>query len=141
MTETELYEIYAKWTGELHFWCVRELDRHIDVEFFPSAYEFKLYSGYAEEYSTSSGIPGLQRPPGERTETVRLLRPEQSPTQKQLETLFKDICLAAARVLDVRVGRARLEDRKQDSWTEEQTRLEVRAWKTLGLPEDGTRGE
>ena len=109
MTETELYQIYSRWTGELHFWCVRELNAHLDCEYFPDTFEFKVYSGYAEEYSTASGIPGLSRPPGERSETIKLLRPEQNPNKVDLENLFKSICLAAARVLGVRLERKALE--------------------------------
>lgn len=111
MTQKELYAIYAKWTGTLHFYCVRELDRHIDCEYLPDTYQFKLYSGFAEEsYGT---VPGLTRPPGERSETVKLYRPEDHPTYEQLDELFRQICLAAARVLRVQLGRKELRD--QDS--------------------------
>lgn len=109
MTERDLYETYSRWTGELHFYAVRELGAHLDCEFFPDQYEFKVYSGFVEEYTTNSGIPGLARPPGERSETVKLLRPENNPTKADLDQLFRTICLAAARVMKVKVARAELQ--------------------------------
>jgi hypothetical protein len=108
MTEQELYQIYSKWTGTLHYWVIRELDTHLDCEYFPASYEFKVYSGFAEEYTTNSGIPGLARPEGETSKTIKLLRPEDNPSEEQLRQLFRTICLAAARVLKVKVGRALL---------------------------------
>lgn len=108
MTDRELYDVYSKWTGDLHFLMVKELDQHLDCEYIPDRYEFKVYSGFAEEFSTSSGIPGLSRPPGERSETIKLLRPEDNPTKGDLDQLFKDICLAAARVLGISIAKARL---------------------------------
>lgn len=108
MTKEELYDVYSRWTGELHFFAVRDLGAHLDCEYFPDQYEFKVYSGFVEEYTTNSGIPGLARPPGERFETIKLLRPEDNPGKRELDNLFKAICLAAARVLNVKVGRAEL---------------------------------
>ena len=107
MTEAELYDIYSKWTGELHFFVIRNLGEHLDCEYFPSDYQFKVYSGWVEEYSTNA-IPGLSRPPGERSETIQLLRPEDNPSQEDLRQLFRTICLAAARVLKLEIGRALL---------------------------------
>ena len=112
MRGTELYEIYAKWTGELHFWCLRELDRHIDAEFFPGEYQFKVYSGWAQEDRIGGigmTVPGLSRPDEERSETIQLLKPEDNPSEADLRALFKTICLAAARVLEVRIARAELQ--------------------------------
>lgn len=109
MTAEELYDVYSRWTGELHFYAVRELDRHLDCEYFPDKYEFKVYSGFVEEFTTNSGIPGLSRPEGERSETIKLLRPEDNPGRKELDNLFKSICLAAARVLKVKVARVELQ--------------------------------
>lgn len=110
MTQAELYDIYSKWTGELHFYILRELDRHIDAEFFPDLYQFRIYSGFVEEYTTATGIPGLARPQGERSETIELLQPGDNPTQEDLDLLFKFICLAAARVLKLKVGKKLLRD-------------------------------
>ncbi len=107
-TAQELYQIYSGWTGTLHFWVIRELGTHLDCEYFPDSYQFKLYSGFVEESTSSSGIPGLSRPEGERSETIRLLRPEDRPAPEDLDNLFKEICLAAARVLEIRVGRKAL---------------------------------
>jgi hypothetical protein len=109
-TERELYDIYSKWTGELHFFAVRDLRSHLDCEYFPNDYQFKVYSGYAEEFTTSGGIPGLSRPQGECSETIRLLRPLDNPSQEDLDLLFKQICLAAARVLKIKVGRKLLRE-------------------------------
>jgi hypothetical protein len=108
MTEQELYQIYSKWTGELHFFVLRNLGEHLDAEYFPGEYKFKVYSGWVEEYTTTSGIPGLSRPPGERSETIKLLRPEDDPSAEDLRQLFRTICLAAARVLEVSIAQALL---------------------------------
>jgi hypothetical protein len=108
MTEKELYKVYSEWTGALHFFAIRDLGHHLDCEYFPGEYQFKIYSGWVEEYSSASGIPGLSRPPGERSETVQLLRPEDNPSQEDLRALFRAICLAAARVLKVNVAQALL---------------------------------
>jgi hypothetical protein len=134
VTERELYEIYSRWSGELHFFTVRDLGRHVDCEYFPDTYEFKLYSGYAED-SLSGTVPTLIRPPGERSETVRLYRTADRPTQEQLTELFKTLCLAAARVLKIPVGRKQLE--MSESGTENQ----YIAWTaTKTLTADGTPG-
>ena len=110
MTQEELYEIYSEWTGALHFWCLRQLGEHLDCEYFPNSYQFKVYSGWAEEQLAGFGVtvPGLSRPPDERSETIKLLRPEDNPTQEDIRQLFRTICLAAARVLKVEIGRALL---------------------------------
>jgi hypothetical protein len=105
MTKEHLYNIYSRWTGDLHFLMVKELDLHLDCEYLPDQYEFKVYSGFAEEFSTTSGIPGLSRPRYEDSETIKLLRPEDNPSQEQLDYLFKTICLAAARVLGIKIRR------------------------------------
>lgn len=108
MTAEELYRIYYQWTGKLHNWTASELEQNLDCEYFPDQYLFKVYSGGVEERMTLSGIPGFSRPEGEREESIRLLRPEDNPSQEDLDRLFKAICLAAARVLGIRVARVRL---------------------------------
>ena len=122
MTGQELYQIYSKWTGELHFFCVRNLGRHLDCEYFPDQHQFKVYSGYAvESFGT---VPGLTRPEGERSLSVELLRPEDDPTREDLELLFKEICLAAARVLKVPLGRQALPEGEHGDEDRAQRRLE-----------------
>ena len=108
MSAEELYEIYSKWTGALHFWTLHQLGEHLDCEYFPDSYQFKVYSGYVEEYTTLTGIPGLSRPEGERSETIQLLCPEDYPTEEDIRQLFRTICLAAARVLKVDIAQALL---------------------------------
>lgn len=117
-TEQHLYQIYSKWTGELHFWTVQKLGLHLDCEYFPNEYLFKVYSGFAEEFSTTSGIPGLSRPPHELSETIRLLRPEDHPTRQQIGELFKQICLAAARVLEIDISKTKLGGKPDDETKE-----------------------
>jgi hypothetical protein len=126
MTEQDLYQIYSRWTGQLHFYAVRELGEHLDCEYFPGSHQFKVYSGWAEEYTTAGGIPGLSRPLGERVQTIDLYRPEDNPSPDQLDQLFKEICLAGARVLGIQPGRKALPELKidQDQDGTPQKRLE-----------------
>jgi hypothetical protein len=108
MTQEELYRIYYQWTGKLHNWTASELELELDCEYFPDQYLFKVYAGSAENYLTASGLPGFSRSWGERSEEIRLLRPDDNPTQADLDQLFKQICLAAARVLGVKIAKGRL---------------------------------
>jgi hypothetical protein len=112
MTAKELYETYARWTGHLHFYCIKYLGVHIDCQFFPDTYRFGLYSGHAQEKPLQawnfSTVPALTRPIGEAKEIVQLPRPEDNPTTDELDMAFKGLCLAAARVLEVDLGKAKL---------------------------------
>jgi hypothetical protein len=113
MTDKELYETYAAWTGQLHFYADKYLGRHIDAEYFPAIYEFRLYSGQAKEKELQvwgfSTVPSMTRPLGEASVTIKLPRPEDDPTPEQLEQVFKGICLAAARILEIDLGKPKLE--------------------------------
>jgi hypothetical protein len=113
MTDKQLYELYASWTGSLHFWMEKHLGRHLDCEYFPAIYEFRLYSGQAKEKELQvwgfSTVPSMTRPLGEASVTIKLPRPEDDPTPEQLEQVFKGICLAAARVLEIDLGKPKLE--------------------------------
>ena len=104
----ELYSIYADWTGDLHAWVWHRLKRQIDCEYFPDSYEFKLYSGGAEHEISVSGVPHWLRPEGEKSVTVQLPRPDADPTQDELDQAFRELCLAAARVLEIDVSKAKL---------------------------------
>jgi hypothetical protein len=112
MTDKELYETYAAWTGQLHFYADKFLGRHIDAEYFPAIYEFRIYSGQAKEKELQvwgfSTVPSMTRPLGEAQVTIKLPRPEDNPTTQQLEEVFKGICLAAARVLEIDLGKPKL---------------------------------
>lgn len=113
MTAEELYRTYAAWSGQLHFYCVKELGRHVDVEYFPSDYFFRVYSGHGEDQVMTTGlfgttVPGLRRPEGERSALVRVPRPEANPSQEDLQEAFRALCLAAARVLEADLGKERL---------------------------------
>jgi hypothetical protein len=112
MTPEELYKTYANWTAELHAWTRVHLGRHVDVEFFPDTYLFAIYSGSARglmpdpvNYST---VPNLVRPVGETKVLIQLPRPKDDPTQAQLRVVFRDICLAAARVLEIDLKKPKL---------------------------------
>jgi hypothetical protein len=113
MTDKDLYELYAKWTGYLHVWCNNCLGRHIDAEYFPAIYEFRLYSGEAKEKELQvwgfSTVPAISRPLGEASVTINLPRPEDDPSAEQLEQVFRGICLAAARILEIDLGKPKLE--------------------------------
>lgn len=113
MTEAELYDLYAGWTGQLHFWMDKELGRHLDVEFFPAPdWLIKLYSGHAEERLVGGWsnvtVPGLKRPSGEARAVIALPRPERQPTKTDLDNCFREICLMAARILEIDLGKPKL---------------------------------
>jgi hypothetical protein len=112
MTSQELYEVYAAWTGSLHFWTNKHLGRHIDCEFFPNDWLFKLYTGHAQDAELMpwgfSTVPALQRPPGEAKATITLPKPEDNPTQEQLDEVFRGICLAAASILEIDLDKPKL---------------------------------
>lgn len=106
MTKEELYRIYYRWTGQLHELVATQLGEHCDVEYFPEDYVMKVYSGEAQERPILQfqTVPGLSRPRGEKRETIRLPRPEDNPSQEDLDSTFKAICFAVARVLDIKLA-------------------------------------
>jgi hypothetical protein len=112
MTAQELYRTYAAWTGQLHYYAVKHLGRHIDCEYNPDSYEFRIFSGHAEDGDLSvwafRTVPTLVRPPGEERAVIRLPKPEENPTSEQLDEVFRQICLAAARVLNVDLDKPKL---------------------------------
>lgn len=107
MTSAQLYNIYAKWTGQLHAW-LRTIGKDVDAEYFPDSYEFRIYSGRAEIDISQSGLVSLVRPHSERVATLALPKPQDDPTQADLDEAFRQICLAAARVLDIELGKLQL---------------------------------
>jgi hypothetical protein len=112
MTSQELYKTYAAWTGQLHYYAVKHLGRHIDCEYNPDSYEFCIFSGHAEDAPLSvwafHTVPTLVRPPGEARAVIRLPKPEENPSSEQLDEVFRQLCLAAARVLSVDLGKLKL---------------------------------
>jgi hypothetical protein len=106
--EARLYNIYAGWTGQLHAW-LRTIGKDVDAEYFPDSYEFRIYSGRAEVNISQSGLVGLVRPHSERYLTLALPKPQDHPTQADLDDAFRQICFAAARVLEVDLGKLQLE--------------------------------
>lgn len=116
----ELYKVYADWTGQLHYWVEKNLGRHIDCEYFPDSYQFKIYSGWAKPTSTDfalsgagdvipiSTVPNLTRPWGENTELIHLPKPQEEPTKADLDEVFRQLCLAAARVLEIDLKKPQL---------------------------------
>jgi hypothetical protein len=105
----KLGNIYGTWTALLHKW-VAERGYHLDCEYFPDEYSFKLYSGHAregviQEYHT---VPRVGRPVGERVATIRLARPEEDPSKEDLDQKFRELCLAAARILQLNLGKKTL---------------------------------
>jgi hypothetical protein len=129
MTDKELYDIYAGWTGSLHFWMEKHLGRHMDCEYFPAIYEMRLYSGHAHEKELAvwgfSTVPTLTRPLGEARATIKLPRPEDDFTPQQLEQVFRDICLAAARLLEMDLGKPKLPEPKANRGTPQLRRLKA----------------
>jgi hypothetical protein len=112
MTAQELYITYYKWSGQLHTLVAEQLQEHVDVEFFPDDYLMKVYSGAAHEQDIRAfqTVPGLVRPIGEAREIIRLPRPEDQPTKKDLDATFRALCLAVARVLGIRLSQLGLPD-------------------------------
>jgi hypothetical protein len=119
----ELYKIYADWTGQLHHWVQTKVGRHIDCEYFPDSYQFKLYSGWARAQDTEfaltdkgllplSTVPNLTRPRGENWILINLPKPEEDPSQAELDEAFRGLCLAAARLLEIDLKRPQLEEKK-----------------------------
>lgn len=102
----QLYQVYAGWSAKLHTWVETQLGRHIDCEFVPHTWEFKIYSGHAETSILGAGIPRFTRPEVERMEIILLPRPEQRPDQEGLDLAFRTLCLAAARVLGLKPSKA-----------------------------------
>jgi hypothetical protein len=110
MTSQELYKTYAAWSGQVHYYCVKHLGRHIDCEYDPDRYEFRVFSGHAEDAPMGAfqTVPTLVRPSGEERAVIRLPKPEENPSSEQLDEVFRQICLAAARVLNVNLDKPKL---------------------------------
>ena len=107
MTSQELYQVYAGWTGRLHHW-LGQRGRHLDCEYFPDSYEFRIYSGSARAEISRFGTVNLVRPDSERFLTLALPKPQDDPTQRDLDEAFRQICFAAARVLEIDLGKLQL---------------------------------
>lgn len=114
--EQRLYDTYAAWTGQLHHYCVKYLGAELNVEFHPAPdWEMRMWPGPLEEIQPMmlagggmmSSVPRIYRPP---TEPFPLPRPEQNPTKEELDRVFRDLCLAAAQVLKLDLGKRKLAD-------------------------------
>jgi hypothetical protein len=111
--EQRLYDTYAAWTGQLHHYCVKYLGAELNVEFFPAPdWHMKLYPGPLEEIQPMmagsvmlSSVPRLYRP---KADPFPLPRPEQNPTKEELDETFRRLCLAAAQILQVDLGKRKL---------------------------------
>ena len=114
VSAADLYTVYAAFTGQLHHWVARELGKHIDVEYFPQEYLFKLYGGRAQDRETAlfSTVPGLTRPSGEASVQIRVPKYDDNPTQADLDEAFRQLCLAAARVLGIDLDKPKLPEKK-----------------------------
>lgn len=108
-----LYRIYSSWSGGLHHWCATKLGLHVDAEFFPMEWKFKVYSGAAESEVSLFGVPKLIRPQGERSFTLKLPGPDDAPTDDELDRTFRNICLATARMLEIDLGVPKLGGHKK----------------------------
>ena len=113
MTEEELYNEYAAWTGQLHHWMLKHGNRHLDVEFFPAPqWVIKLYTGHAEDTIMTgwfgTTVPSFSRPEEETRAVIPLPRPEAEPTRAELDDTFRELCLSAARILDIDLGKPKL---------------------------------
>jgi hypothetical protein len=123
MTEDEraLYDIYASWSGKLHFWVLQRLERTLSCEFEPDTWTFKMWPGAPDVSVSMSGVPHVRAP--KDAYRVALLSPAQHPTGAQLDELFKQLCLAAARVLNIDLNRTQLTYDKPTNAKRELTRV------------------
>jgi hypothetical protein len=111
--EQRLYDTYAGWTGQLHHYCVKFLGAELNVEFFPAPdWHMKLYPGPLEEIQPMmagsvmlSSVPRLYRP---KADPFPLPRPEENPTKEELDETFRALCLAAAQILKIDLGKRKL---------------------------------
>jgi hypothetical protein len=129
MTEQELYALYSGWTGKLHYWCVRHLGRRCDFEYFPNEWLMNVYGGEGvQELPVGMGVtvPMLERPQGQHVGTLKLLRPEDAPSQSDLDQLFHRLCWCAAEVLEIDVGSKKLEDKAHDGEDKPKRRKRLR---------------
>lgn len=108
-----LYKIYSSWSGGLHHWCATKLGVHVDAEFFPIDWKFRVYSGVAGAETSLFGVPRIVRPEGEKSFTLKLPGPEQAPSDEDLDETFRNICLATARMLELDLGTPKLGGRKK----------------------------
>jgi hypothetical protein len=72
----------------------------------------KLYPGPLEEIQPMmagsvmiSSVPRLYRP---KADPFPLPRPEQNPTKEELDEVFRALCLAAAQILKIDLGKRKL---------------------------------
>jgi hypothetical protein len=108
--DNSLRRIYGNWSRNLHEWCLSQLGRRVDsfVHFGNPDWKFSVYSGRAEIEISDAGIPHYIRPPGERSYTINLPRGRDNPTEEQINEIFRNICMGAARVMQIDLGRAQL---------------------------------
>lgn len=117
MTEQDLQNLYGRWTGQLNVWTAKRLGRHIDCQFFAQDWTFRLYSGYAQagDIYAFHTVPRVVRPAGERAEMIQLPRPADNPSPEELDRIFQRLCFAAARVLEIDLGKPKLAEPKQET--------------------------
>jgi hypothetical protein len=110
MTARELDRIYCQWTFLLHAWVLQHLGRYISARYYPDPdWKMELFPGIPQESVSAGGIPKLVPPDGAQVSSFKLPRPEHSPTQADVDKAFRGLCLAAALILHVDLGKAKLQ--------------------------------
>lgn len=119
MSGDELYQIYYRWTSQLHKLVGTHLKEHVDVQYFPDHWIMKVYSGDAQEDMMTgwlgTTVPGFSRPHGEKSETIQLPRPEDDPTDEDLDATFRALCIAVAKVLGIQLSQLGLPEPPEKS--------------------------
>jgi len=106
-----LRRIYGSWSRNLHEWCLSQLGQRVDsyAHFGNPDWTFSIYSGRAVIEISDAGIPRYVRPPGERSFTLILPRGRDNPSEEHVNEIFRQICLGAARVMQIDLGKVQLE--------------------------------
>lgn len=104
MTREELDHIYCGWSGSLHKWVAQYLGAPINVEYDPNKWEIRLWPGDLEMVFGTSGVFHVERPAG----TAAMDLPPEGSTQEEVDEAFKRLCLIAAALLNIDLGKAKL---------------------------------
>lgn len=106
MNAGQIDQQYCQWSFKLHKWLF-ERGYAMNLQYFPSPdWKMRLFPGLAAFSVSMAGIPTLE--PG-RHEDILLPRPEQNPSQEDLDETFRQLCLSAARLLEIDLRNAKLD--------------------------------
>lgn len=110
MKADEIDRQYCRWSNKLHLWVTERTGRPLSVQYFPlwqNEPKMRLFKGEPQYQISGSGMPQLLPPSGVYVD-FPLPRPQDNPTQQILDETFKQLCLAAARLLEIDLGKPKL---------------------------------